>query len=569
MSHTSNSNHGEQVLVHAPYGRDADLIERELRGAGFEPIVCPSVEHVCESMHGSGCALLSDEALVPAAVDCLSEQLHSQPRWSDYPIIVMTMGGGSTRTSHRRLGLIAPLGNVTLLERPLRPATLVTAMRSALRARRHQYQLSAHLSHIEASEKALRRSEARFRFLSELGEITRPLASPEQVTAIAAEHLGKYLGASRCAYATVEAGSDRFRILHDYRAPGMLTTVGEYSLDAFGPRAVETLHAGRTLVVRDVQRELPALGGRDAFLGIGIQGLICCPLVKKGRLDAMMAVHQSTPREWTTNEVELVEEVAERCWTYIERERLVAEIAGRNQVLHETNLNLSRVNRELEEFAYVASHDLQEPLRMVKIYTQLIMKQVDRTNPAIEQYAEFVQHGAARMEELIRDLLTFSRIVHDEGGPVGDVANLEDSLATAMGVMKTRIAENGAVVNAMKLPTVRGEAGQFSHVFQNLISNSIKYRKLTESPHIDIFAEVQEDQWVIGVRDNGIGFDQIYAERIFGLFKRLHKDEYPGTGLGLAICQRIIERYGGRMWAHSVLGEGSTFYFSLPRLEMA
>ena len=231
-----------------------------------------------------------------------------------------------------------------------------------------------------------------------------------------------------------------------------------------------------------------------------------------------------------------------------------------------TEEELRRINRELEEFAYVSSHDLQEPLRMVNIYTQLLLRRFGGENSEAQQYAAFVQQGVSRMEELIRDLLEFSRTVHAEDPQIG-VASLQDSLAEALAVLKSRIEECGACVTADPLPNVAGETRQLALVFQQLLSNSLKYRKKDNSPLIRISAARERDEWVIGFQDNGIGFDQQYAERIFGLFKRLHKDEYPGTGLGLAICQRIIQRYGGRMWARSSLGEGATLFFALPCAE--
>jgi PAS domain S-box-containing protein len=223
---------------------------------------------------------------------------------------------------------------------------------------------------------------------------------------------------------------------------------------------------------------------------------------------------------------------------------------------------LRRTNRELEEFAYVASHDLQEPLRMVNIYTQLILKNPDGGKEKLSQYSGFVQQGVTRMEALIHDLLTFSRSVHTEALSVG-TADLSASLAEALAVLKSRIEENGAVIQTSPLPLARGETAQMAHVFQNVISNALKYRKKDVPPEIRVSAERSGDHWIVSIRDNGIGFEPQYAERIFGLFKRLHKDEYPGTGLGLAICKRIVERYGGRMWAEGSPGDGATFYFSL------
>jgi light-regulated signal transduction histidine kinase (bacteriophytochrome) len=167
------------------------------------------------------------------------------------------------------------------------------------------------------------------------------------------------------------------------------------------------------------------------------------------------------------------------------------------------------------------------------------------------------------MERLIRDLLTYSRSVQKDELPVGK-ADLAAALTEAISVLKNRIEENAAVVTADSLPVLRGDTAQIAHVFQNLLSNSLKYRKTESVPKIHISATLNSEQCIVCIQDNGIGFEQQYAQRIFGLFKRLHKDEYPGTGLGLAICQRIVERYGGRMWAEGKPEQGAKFYFSLP-----
>ena len=229
-----------------------------------------------------------------------------------------------------------------------------------------------------------------------------------------------------------------------------------------------------------------------------------------------------------------------------------------------TEEELRRMNRELEEFAYVASHDLQEPLRMVNLYTQKILKSLGKDDPTLNDYAGYVRQGVIRMERLIRDLLTYSHTVQQDELPAG-TANLAESLSEALSVLKSRLEDSGAVISVQSLPVVQGDPQQISHVFQNLLSNALKYRKKEAPPEIYISARAEGDHWVVSVRDNGIGFEPQYAERIFGLFKRLHKDEYPGTGVGLAICQRIVERHGGRIWAEGRPGEGATFYFTLSR----
>ena len=248
------------------------------------------------------------------------------------------------------------------------------------------------------------------------------------------------------------------------------------------------------------------------------------------------------------------------------------DVTDRNkseEELTRSNDELRRVNRELEEFAYVASHDLQEPLRMVNIYTQIILKEVGLKDGGTDsgklgKYADFVRQGVTRMEALIQDLLTFSRVVHDDELPIA-TADLSPALDEALYVLKNQIEESGCRITVPALPAVRGDTAQLAHVFQNLISNALKYRKNGATPEIEISFEQSGNDWVISVTDNGIGFEPQYAERIFGLFKRLHKEEYPGTGLGLAICRRIVERYGGRTWAEGRPGAGATFYFSLPQ----
>jgi signal transduction histidine kinase len=245
---------------------------------------------------------------------------------------------------------------------------------------------------------------------------------------------------------------------------------------------------------------------------------------------------------------------------------VVADVTERKAAEEEMRLRneqLTKANMELEEFAYVASHDLQEPLRTVGIYTQLLLRRLESPDAETAQYAAFVRNGVRRMDELIKDLLVYSRVVHPEQEEP-KAAELERSLNEAMATLRVRIEETGATVIRDPLPEVWGDERQFTLVFQNLLSNALKYRKTDEAPRILIGAEAVNGDWVITIKDSGIGFDQQHAERIFGLFKRLHKDAYPGTGLGLAISKRIVERYGGRIWAESEgEGQGAALRFTL------
>jgi len=243
------------------------------------------------------------------------------------------------------------------------------------------------------------------------------------------------------------------------------------------------------------------------------------------------------------------------------------DITARKQAeaaLREAHEELKRSNSELEQFAYVASHDLQEPLRMVSSYTQLLMRRYgDKFDKDAKEFMHYVVDGAARMKQLIEDLLAYSR-VGTRAKNFGS-ADMEAALRRAITNLRVAIEEAGAAVTWDSLPTVRADDAQLTQLFQNLIGNALKFRSASV-PRIHVSASQLEDEWQLTVRDNGIGIERQYFERIFMVFQRLHnKAEYPGTGIGLAICKKVVERHGGRIWVESQPGEGSAFHFTLPR----
>jgi signal transduction histidine kinase len=231
-----------------------------------------------------------------------------------------------------------------------------------------------------------------------------------------------------------------------------------------------------------------------------------------------------------------------------------------------TATELTRSNRELEQFAYVASHDLKEPLRKIRIYLQLLEQQYrGRLDEKADQYITHAVDSAGQMQALVNDLLTYAR-VGSRGKPFGpvDCAAAFDQAVDNLGM---RVQESGAVVTRGDLPTVQADAPQLVQLFQNLVENAVKFRG-DRPPVVRAEAVRRDGEWLFSVTDNGIGIDSQYAERVFVIFERLHsKAEYLGTGIGLAICKKIVERHGGKIWIESETGKGATFWFSLPAEE--
>jgi PAS domain S-box-containing protein len=243
---------------------------------------------------------------------------------------------------------------------------------------------------------------------------------------------------------------------------------------------------------------------------------------------------------------------------------VVTDISRQKRVEEE----LRRSNADLEQFAYVASHDLQEPLRMVTSYVQLLQRRYQgQLDAKADMFIGYAVDGTMRMQTLIHDLLAYSQVgrANGEHAPTDCARVLEQVRAN----LAVTLADAGATITAGWLPILLADASQIAQLFQNLISNAIKFHG-TEPPLIHISATRRGQEWVFAVRDNGIGIEPQYVERIFVIFQRLHtRAEYPGTGIGLAICKRIVARYGGQIWLDSTPGQGTTFFFSLPIMEQA
>jgi two-component system, chemotaxis family, sensor kinase Cph1 len=226
--------------------------------------------------------------------------------------------------------------------------------------------------------------------------------------------------------------------------------------------------------------------------------------------------------------------------------------------------DLERSNAELKKFAYVASHDLQEPLNQVANYVQLLeLRYNDKLDQDAQEFIDFAVEGVSLMQTLIDDVLVYSKV--DLKGVEWELTEVESSLHRALGNLRGRIAEAGAVITHDPLPTIVADGTQLMQLFQNLIANAIKFQCPQEPPRIHIGVQRQDEAWLFSVQDNGIGLDPQFGDRIFVIFQRLHtRDEYPGSGMGLAICKKIVECHRGQIWVESTLGQGATFYFTIP-----
>jgi len=315
--------------------------------------------------------------------------------------------------------------------------------------------------------------------------------------------------------------------------------------------------------IADVAQET-ALKRRESAQQAGLRSAFAFPIPVGGKFYGVMEFFGREVRPRDERILEIARTVGHQIGQFIARKQAEAELQEANAQLILKAQQLSRSNAELEQFAYVASHDLQEPLRMIASYTQLILRRYgDRFDGDAREFMDFIVDGATRMKQLIEDLLAYSRVgTHGKAfRPTDSGAAVQKALAN----LRAAIESSNGTVTCDPLPTINADEFQLVQLFQNLIGNALKF-KGAETPHVHISVNEQADTWTFGVKDNGIGIDGEYFDRIFMVFQRLHsRTDYPGTGIGLAICKKVVDRHGGRLWIESGVGSGSTFWFTVPK----
>lgn len=295
-----------------------------------------------------------------------------------------------------------------------------------------------------------------------------------------------------------------------------------------------------------------------------LHSVLCMPIIKQSNMIGILYLENRLSNSvFTSEKTDMLKLLISQAAISLENANLFVKRKNAEEKLKKALTDLKRSNKELQQFAYIASHDLQEPLRMISSFLQLLQRRYEgKLDSDADEFINFAVDGAARMQELINDLLAYSRVNRktDEFKNV----DMEKVLDEVLAYHKLSIDENNVYITRDPLPGVNADYSQMVQVFQNLVGNAIKYRG-KKSPQIHISAQKEDEKWLFGVEDNGIGINPKYFKRVFQIFKRLHtNNEYSGTGIGLAITKRIIERHGGDIWVDSELGNGSKFYFTLP-----
>jgi PAS domain S-box-containing protein len=291
-------------------------------------------------------------------------------------------------------------------------------------------------------------------------------------------------------------------------------------------------------------------------------------ITERKQIDEQLRLYREHLRELVEERTADLHELNEKLKFEVEIRRKAEEaVISMNEDLEKRAVELERVNKELEAFTYSASHDLQEPLRVISGYVQLLGRRYrGRLDKDADEFISYAVDGVARMQRLISDLLSYSRV-----GKLSALSpvDFEAALTRTKANLRVAIEESGAVVRHGALPTVLADESQVDQLLMNLLNNAIKYRG-KEIPLVTVNASNEGGEWLFSVSDNGIGIDPKYAEKVFDIFQRLHgSGEYPGTGIGLSICKKVVENHGGRIWVESLPGAGSTFYFTIPGKEAA
>jgi PAS domain S-box-containing protein len=504
-------------------------LEAALQGLDQEIVLASSgteaLRHLLESDFA---AILLDVKMPDMDGFETAELIRSRPRSSQTPILFLT---GYRNEDHLFRGY--DLGAVDFLFKPIVPEILRSKVSVFVELSRKAELLREQTEALQRQTEILQRAELRFRSLLE--------AAPDAMVICTAD-------------GTIQLVNSRTEKMFERNKPDLLGRNIRELVPAWNYEDDEDDDDDAPLMLRRAAKEKEMLAKRRGSV-FPVEISVASVASEEGLL-ITSAIRDITERKRIESERHIAEEQVRE---------LNATLEAR--VLQRTE-ELLRSNDELAQFAYVASHDLQEPLRVVSIYTELLAQRCGGTlGEEADQFIRFILSSARRMQVLIRDLLDFSKL-DARRSDYFVVTQCTDVLAGAIENLSSRIDKSGAVIEQKALPAILGDPIQLTRLFQNLIANAIKFRSRAE-PLIRISAEERNGEWLFSVSDNGIGIDPRYSERIFGIFRQLEpKGEDSGNGMGLAICRKIVAVHGGRIWVESEPGRGATFHFTLPRLDV-
>ncbi|MBE9000700.1 MULTISPECIES: GAF domain-containing protein [unclassified Nostoc] len=421
------------------------------------------------------------------------------------------------------------------------------------------------------ADEELKRQNLRSQLFAEITLKIRESLQIDEILETTVTEVQKLLNADRVLIFRLEADGSG-TVVQEAVLPGWPVILRKNLFDpCFKEEYIERYRQGRVSAMEDIETAHIQPCHREFLQQFAVRANLVVPILVRDGIWGLLLAHQcAAPRKWNNFETELLQQLANQIGIALSQAQLLEKETQQSQ-------ELARSNAELEQFAYVASHDLQEPLRMVTSYLQLLERRYkNQLDTNADQFITYAVDGARRMQTLINDLLNYSR-VSTRGQPF-KLVDCDLILQRAIANLQIAIADSKAIVTHEPLPEVMADTTQITQVFQNLIGNAIKFCQ-NQQPQIHIGVAKPNpnsdeeslnsiplaDEWLFSIRDNGIGLESQYAERIFIIFQRLHgRDKYPGTGIGLAICKKIIERHGGRIWVESKPGQGSTFYFTIP-----
>ena len=518
------------------------LLKRIIKKIGYEVVIAENGKQALEKLHGDNFTMVISDILMPVMDGYqLCQAVRSNKKFNDLFFMFYT----ATYVEEEDENFALNLGADKFLRKPLELEKFIKIIQNLIQKQE--------IRTVKPRKTMIKKDEEIFKLYSErlINKLEKKIFDLEKETTRRKKVEEKIR----------EQNKFLTNVINSLTHPFYVMNVKDYSIEMTNSAAKHiTPSGGSTCYALIHKRDTPCIDEH------------ACPLemVKKTK-QSVVVEHIHNDKDGNSRNYEVYGyPIFDNDGNIIQMLEYSLDITNRKKAEEELNntlKDLKRSNAELEQFAYVASHDLQEPLRMVASFTQLLQNRYqDKLDDDANDFINYAVGGATRMHNLISDLLIFSR-VGTRGKPF-KITDMNTVLEAVIAIFGQVIKETNTTLTNTPLPVIMADESQMIQLFQNLISNALKFHG-EEDPYIHVSGEVKEKEWVFSVRDNGIGIDSNNYDRIFIIFQRLHKkDEYGGTGIGLAVCKKIIQRHHGKIWVESELGKGSTFYFSIPKLEV-